>query len=106
MKMKIQFYNNPITASSIRTTTTNDRPSIKLEIYNGNYSTVIVESKDGMTKEYKNTTVEQVKANIERITGASVELVTFATRSADMKPLARKADAKPKKLCYTLANAR
>ena len=79
---------------------------LKLEIYKGNNNSVIVESKDGMTKEYKNATIETVKAQIYRITGTEIEWTTFAVRSADMKPVCRKADGKINKLCYTLANAR
>lgn len=101
MKLKTQFYNNPIT-----TATKTNKEKLQLEIYQEG-SNVILTSKDGMNRTYPNTTINAVKSQVYRATGADIEWTTFPIHFQDvMRPVARKADGKTNKLCYTMANAR
>ena len=102
--MNTQFYNNPTTISS--STKANNEPTIQLEVYQEGPN-VVLTSRDGMTKTFLNTTINAVKSQLYRITGANIEWTTFPIHIQDLtRPVARKADGKTKKLCYTLANAR
>ena len=79
---------------------------LQLEIYQEN-NNVILTARDGMTKTYLNTTVAKVKMDLYRIIGAEIEWTTFPLKTSELtRPIARKADGKPNKLCYTLANAK